>query len=55
MLEAFADSGGDTDMLQMIDATIIRAHRCAAGEKGGLKIRRSGAPEAGFRAKSISV
>jgi transposase len=29
MLRAFADSGGDADMLQMIDSTVIRAHRCA--------------------------
>ncbi len=41
MLEGFADSGGDADLLQMIDSTVIRAHRCAAGIKGGLKIRRS--------------
>ena len=27
----------------MIDATIVRAHQHAAGAKGGLKIRRSGA------------
>ncbi len=46
MLEGFADSGGEADMLQMIDSTVIRAHRCAAGIKGGLKIRRSGAREA---------
>jgi transposase len=42
MLEGFADSGGDADMLQMIDSTVIRAHRCAAGIKGGLRIRHSG-------------
>jgi hypothetical protein len=35
-------------MLQIIDSTVIRAHRCAAGIKGGLKIRRSGAHEAAF-------
>ena len=40
MLQGFADSGGDAEMLQMIDATVIRAHRCAAGIKGGLKTRR---------------
>jgi len=44
MLEGFADSGGDADMLQMIDSTVIRAHRCAAGLKGGSKIRRSAGP-----------
>ena len=31
--QALADSGGALDMLQMIDSTIIRAHRCAAGKK----------------------
>jgi len=46
MLEGFADSGGDADMLQMIDSTVIRAHRCAAGLKGGSKIRRSDGPAA---------
>lgn len=46
MLKGFADSGGDADMLQMIDSTVIRAHRCAAGIKGGRKIRRSAAPAA---------
>jgi putative transposase len=30
----------------IIDATIIRAHQHAAGGKGGLKIKRSGAPAA---------
>jgi transposase len=33
LLQALADSGGALDMLQMIDSTIVRAHRCAAGEK----------------------
>ena len=39
MLQALADGGGDADTLQMIDSTIVRAHHCAAGAKGGLKIR----------------
>ncbi len=34
LLQALADSGGDADVLQMIDSTTVRAHRCAAGEKG---------------------
>jgi len=46
MVEGFADSGGDADMLQMIDSTVIRAHRCAAGIKGEFKIRRSAGPGA---------
>jgi transposase len=33
-LQALADSGGDADALQMIDSTTVRAHRCAAGERG---------------------
>ena len=30
LLQALADGGGTLDMLQMIDSTIVRAHRCAA-------------------------
>jgi transposase len=33
LLQALADGGGTLDMLQMIDSTIVRAHRCAAGER----------------------
>jgi transposase len=54
MLQAVADSGGDADLLQMIDSTTIRAHRCAAGQKGGFKIKRSVGRVAGSRRKSIS-
>jgi len=39
MLQALADSGGDADLLQMIDSTTIRAHHCAAGARGGLTAR----------------
>jgi transposase len=35
LLQALADTGGDAETLQMIDSTIIRAHHCAAGAKGG--------------------
>ena len=52
MLEGFADSGGEADMLQMIDSTVIRAHRCAAGIKGGFKIRRLAARGVDFPPKS---
>ena len=41
LLQALADSGGEADMLQMIDSTIIRAHHCAAGGRGGPKVRPS--------------
>jgi hypothetical protein len=47
-----ADSGGYADMLQMIDGSVIRAHRCAAGIKGGFKIRPWAAAGADFRPRS---
>ena len=37
------------DSLQMIDSTIIKAHRAAAGAKGGSAIRRSGSAAAAAR------
>ena len=39
LLQALADAGGDADTLQMIDSTVIRAHHCAAGARGGLRTR----------------
>ena len=39
LLEAFNNSGGGNPSLQMIDSTIIRAHHCSAGAKGGLRVR----------------
>ena len=53
VLQAFADSGGELDTLQMIDSTTVRAHRCAAGEKGGLSSRRSAARAAASPPRSI--
>jgi transposase len=35
LLQALADGGGNADLMQMIDSTIIRAHHCAAGARGG--------------------
>lgn len=55
ILQALADSGGEKDMLQMIDSTIIRAHRCAAGEKGGPRPRLSAAHAAASAPKSTSA
>ncbi len=52
VLQALADSGGDLDMLQMIDSTIVRAHRCAAGEKGGFNATPSAARGADSAPKS---
>jgi transposase len=51
VLQALADGGGDAE-LQMIDSTISRAHHCAAGEKGGLKARRSADRAAGSPPRS---
>ena len=38
MLEALAEGGGNA-AVQMVDSTVIRAHHCAAGARGGLKTR----------------
>ena len=48
-----AEGVGET--VQMIDSTVIRAHHCAAGARGGLRDRVSGAREVGFRPKFISA
>ena len=52
LLQALADGGGDADALQMIDSTIVRAHHCAAGAKGGLIARVSGARAVASRLRS---
>jgi transposase len=39
LLEGVNESGVGNHTLQMIDSTVIRAHHCAAGAKGGLKKR----------------
>src|ERR1700746_2505768 len=52
ILEALAGSGMSGATLQMVDSTIIRAHHCAAGGKGGLSATRSVARAAGSRPKS---
>jgi transposase len=44
-------SGGPPAQV-LIDSTAVRAHRSAAGGKGGRKIRRSGARAADARRKS---
>lgn len=53
LLQALADGGGDADALQMIDSTIVRAHHCAAGAKGGLTARVLDARAVAFRPRSI--
>ncbi len=52
MLEALADGGSD-NAVQMVDSTVIRAHHCAAGARGGLKTRLLAVRAAGFRPKSM--
>jgi transposase len=42
ILEAFGGSAISDTALQMIDATIVRAHHCAAGGKGGRRGMRLG-------------
>jgi len=53
LLEALNDTEGVPDSLQMIDSTIVRAHHCAAGARGGLIARVSGARKVASRPRSI--
>jgi hypothetical protein len=39
--------------LQMIDSTIIRAHHCSAGAKGGLRVRVLAVQKVALRPRSI--
>ncbi|WP_188904343.1 IS5 family transposase [Caldovatus sediminis] len=51
MLEALADGGGDADLLQRSDSTSIRAHRCAAGGRGGTHRQGLGRSRGGLTSK----
>jgi transposase len=51
LLEALADSGAAPKTVQMIDATVIRAHHQAAGAKGGLRGRLLAVRAAALRAR----
>jgi transposase len=51
LLQALADSGGSLDMLQMIDSTTVRAHRCAVGEKTEEQNQALGRSRGGFSTK----
>ena len=51
LLQALADGGGALDMLQMIDSTIVRAHRCAAGERTEEQTQALGRSRGGFSTK----
>ena len=37
LLDALAGGGAAPDTLQMVDSTVVRAHHCAAGGKGGFR------------------
>ncbi len=52
IFHALANAGGPPAEL-LIDSSAVRAHRCAAGGKGGSKIRPSAAPEADGPPKSM--
>jgi len=54
LFEQLAGAGGPPAAL-MIDATHVKAHRCAAGGKGGPKRKRLAAPEAGEPPKSTQL
>ena len=54
IMDALNKSGAVPDALQMIDSTVIRAHHQAAGAKGGLRDRVSGAQEVASRPRSTS-
>ena len=49
LLEALNETEGVGESVQMIDSTIIRAHQCAAGAKGGLRARVLAAQEVASR------
>lgn len=54
LMQALAESGLVPDSVQMVDSTIVRAHHCAAGGKGGLVDRVLGAREVASRPRSTS-
>ncbi len=54
ILSALNESEAVPDTVQMIDSTIIRAHQCAAGAKGGLKKRILAVQKVASRPRSTS-
>lgn len=54
LMQALAESGLVPDSVQMVDSTVVRAHHCAAGGKGGLVDRVLGAREVASRPRSTS-
>lgn len=55
ILEVLNASEAVPDSVQMIDTTIVRAHHCAAGARGGLRARISAARRVASRPRSISA
>ena len=51
LFETLSQAGGPPSQV-LIDSTAVKAHRCAAGGKGGSKTRPSAAREAGARPRS---
>lgn len=54
ILDVLNDSEAVPDTVQMVDSTIVRAHHCAAGARGGLRSRISAARRVASRPRSIS-
>lgn len=55
MFDTLASMSSSAHLVQMFDSAIVRAHVCAAGAKGGSKIRRLGAPRAGLAIERVSI
>nr|WP_261971834.1 IS5 family transposase [Prosthecodimorpha staleyi] len=51
LLEALNDTEGVGETVQMIDSTVVRAHHCAAGGKGGTPRQGLGRSRGGFSTK----
>ncbi|WP_102845504.1 IS5 family transposase, partial [Methylocella silvestris] len=51
LLEVLNDTEGVGETVQMIDSTVIRAHHCAAGARGGTHIQGLGRSRGGFTTK----
>ena len=54
ILEVLNQSETVPDTVQMVDSTVIRAHHCAAGQKGEFKVRIWAARKAASRPRSTS-
>lgn len=54
LMETLAETGIVSDTVQMVDSTIVRAHHCAAGAKGGLADMVWAAREVASRPRSMS-